>query len=72
LGNWHASCFYPDIADFSAAQIKKDPIMSTQANFSGRFFAAASALVLSLVMISGTVSVPATAQAHTAYASVVA
>ena len=46
--------------------------MPTQSSFSGRFFAAASALVLSLVMISGTVTMPASAQAHTTYVSAVA
>ena len=45
------------------------PIIS---NFGSRFAAAASAFALSLVMISGTVSVPSTAQASAAYVGVVA
>jgi hypothetical protein len=49
----------------------------TNTNFTSRFAAAVSALALSLVMISGTVAVPGSAQAHdaqvaTAYVSVVA
>ena len=40
--------------------------------FTSRFAAALSALTLSLVLISGTVATPGTAQAHTAYVGVVA
>lgn len=46
--------------------------MTTFANLTGRFAAAASALALSLVLISGTVATPSPAYAHTAYVGVVA
>ena len=39
--------------------------MTHQTTFANKLAAAASALVLSLVLISGTVSMPSTAQAHT-------
>ena len=49
----------------------------TNTNFASRFTAAISAFALSLVLISGTVTVPSSAQAHDAqlastYLSVVA
>ncbi|MDP3907949.1 hypothetical protein [Novosphingobium sp.] len=48
--------------------------MTTLTQIGSRIAAAASALTLSLVLISGTVSVPSTAQAHgaSAYVSVIA
>lgn len=48
--------------------------MTKFANIGSRLAAAASALTLSLVLISGTVTVPTNAQAHgaSAYVSVVA
>jgi hypothetical protein len=48
--------------------------MTTFAQIGRSIAAAATALTLSLVLISGTVSVPSTAQAHgaSAYVSVVA
>ncbi|MGH6787532.1 MAG: hypothetical protein ACREBO_11925 [Novosphingobium sp.] len=45
--------------------------MTQTSNFGSRFAAALSAFALSLVMISGTVTVPSSAQAST-YVSVVA
>lgn len=44
----------------------------TYSNFSNRAAAAVSAIVLSLVLISGTVSTPSTAQARTAYVGQIA
>ncbi len=46
--------------------------MISLSNIAGRFAAAASALALSLVLISGTVATPTPAFAHTAYVGVVA
>ena len=41
--------------------------MTQQSTFANKLAAAASAFVLSLVLISGTVSMPSTAQAQTVY-----
>lgn len=41
--------------------------MTHQSTFASKLAAATSALVLSLVLISGTVSMPSTAQAQTVY-----
>lgn len=41
--------------------------MTNQTTFSSRLAAATSAFILSLVLISGTVSMPNTAQAQTIY-----
>ncbi len=41
--------------------------MTTYSTFTNRAAAAVSAMVLSLVLIGGTVSTPSNAQAHTAY-----
>ena len=41
--------------------------MTQQSTFANKLAAAASALVLSLVLISGTVSMPSTAQASPVY-----
>ncbi len=41
--------------------------MTSNSNFANRAAAAVSAMVLSLVLIAGTVSVPGSAQARTAY-----
>ena len=46
--------------------------MQTVSNLGSRFVAATSALALSLVIITGTVATPSTAQASTAYVGVVA
>lgn len=46
--------------------------MTNQTTFSSKLAAAASALVLSLVLISGTVSMPQTAQAQTVYVGEIA
>ena len=47
--------------------------MTAIANLSSRFATAATAFALSLVLISGTVSTPSTAQAHeVAYVGIVA
>lgn len=46
--------------------------MTILTKLTGRFAAVVSALSLSLVLISGTVATPGTAQAHTAYVGVVA
>ncbi|MFM2300726.1 MAG: hypothetical protein RLZZ84_462 [Pseudomonadota bacterium] len=46
--------------------------MTIRSGLTGRFAAAISALTLSLVLISGTVATPGTAQAHTAYVGVIA
>jgi len=46
--------------------------MSTYSNFGSRFAAAASALALSLVLITGTVTMPAHATAQTAYVGQIA
>ncbi len=41
--------------------------MTHQSTFANKLAAAASAFILSLVLISGTVSMPSTAQAQTVY-----
>lgn len=46
--------------------------MSTYSSFSSRVAAAASALALSLVIITGTVATPSTASAQTAYVGQIA
>lgn len=46
--------------------------MTQQSTFTSKLAAAASALVLSLVLISGTVSMPQTAQASTVYVGEIA
>lgn len=46
--------------------------MTQQSTFANKLAAAASALVLSLVLISGTVSMPSTAQAQTVYVGEIA
>ena len=46
--------------------------MTQTATFSSRFGAAVTAFVLSFVLISGTVSMPSNAYAHTVYVGVVA
>jgi len=46
--------------------------MTTQSNFTSRLAAAASAFFISLVLITGTVSTPTTAQAHAYYLGEVA
>ena len=46
--------------------------MTKQNSFASRAVAAASAFMISLLLISGTVTTPSTAQAHTVYVSEVA
>ena len=46
--------------------------MTTQSTFTSRLAAAASAFMISLVLISGTVSTPTTAQARAFYVGEVA
>ncbi len=46
--------------------------MTNQSTLSSKLAAATSAFILSLVLISGTVSMPTTAQAHTIYVSEIA
>ena len=72
---WHGPCKTSGIAAQAAKQIRQREIrMTTFAQIGRSIAAAATALTLSLVLISGTVSVPSTAQAHgaSAYVSVVA
>ena len=46
--------------------------MTATSNFTNRLAAAASAFIISLVLITGTVSTPSTAQATTVYVGEVA
>lgn len=46
--------------------------MTDQSTLANKLAAAASALILSLVLISGTVSMPSTAQAQTIYVGEIA
>lgn len=48
-------------------RLKKEMEMTQQSTFTSKLAAAASAFVLSLVLITGTVSMPQTAQAQTVY-----
>jgi hypothetical protein len=50
----------------------KDQTMTKTSTLSSRLMAAATAFALSIVLISGTVSMPAEANAKTAYVGVVA
>jgi hypothetical protein len=54
------------------ASLEREIEMSAFANVSKGFAAAASAFALSLVLITGTVSVPSNAQAQTTFVSAVA
>lgn len=46
--------------------------MTNPSTFASKLAAATSAFILSLVLISGTVSMPTTAQAHTIYVGEIA
>jgi hypothetical protein len=60
-------------ADETAAHIEqKEMTMTHQSTLANKLAAAASAFVLSLVLISGTVSMPSTAQAQTVYVGEIA
>jgi hypothetical protein len=61
---WHASCVGKGIrGSIPRTMQKEDMTVNTASTISNRFAAAASAFVLSLVLIAGTVSVPAKADA---------
>ena len=60
-------------AEYTAVQIKqKEKSMSSQSTFANKLAAAASAFLLSVVLISGTVSMPQTAHAQTIYVGEIA
>lgn len=55
-------------AETTAGQIEAEEMtMTHQSTFTSKLAAAASAFILSLVLISGTVSMPQSAQASTVY-----
>jgi len=60
-------------AETAAGQIETEEMtMTQQSTFANKLAAAASAFILSLVLISGTVSVPQAAQASTVYVGEIA
>jgi hypothetical protein len=60
-------------ADHTAGHIQtKEMTMTQQTTFTSKLAAAASAFILSLVLISGTVSMPQSAQASTVYVGEIA